>query len=89
MKILKFGAIWCMHCIYIKSVLDDLGQEYRELIVEEFDADDHADKHKEFSIKDIPTLVFMDKNGNEVLRLEGAKDKKELRKAIDDLLKQI
>ena len=87
MKILKFGAVWCMHCIYIKSVLDDLGQEYAELIVEEFDADDHADVHKKFEIKDIPTLIFLDKNGDQILRLEGAKDNKELKKAIDELMK--
>ena len=76
-----------MHCIYIKSVLDDLGQEYRELAVEEYDADDHADVHKKFEIKDIPTLIFLDKNGDQILRLEGAKDKKELKKAIDELMK--
>lgn len=87
MKILKFGAIWCMHCIYIKSVLDDIGEEYAELVVEEYDADDHADMHKQFEIKDIPTLIFVDKDGNQVLRLEGAKDKKELKKVIDGLMK--
>lgn len=76
-----------MHCIYIKSVLDEIGNEYAELVVEEYDADDHADAHKKFEIKDIPTLIFLDKDGDQILRLEGAKDKKELRKAIDELMK--
>ena len=82
MKILRFSAIWCMNCIFMKSVWDEIENEYRGLSLEEYDADDDSDIHKKYNIKDIPTVIFLDDTGKEISRLEGAKDKEEIISAM-------
>jgi thiol-disulfide isomerase/thioredoxin len=78
MRILRFSAIWCMNCIFMKSAWEEIEDEFSDLAYEEYDADDQADIHKRFNIKDVPTVIFIDDSGREIVRLEGAKDKEEL-----------
>lgn len=85
MKILRFSAVWCLNCIFMKSAWEELEKEFTGLSVEEFDADDDAEIHKQYDIKDVPTVVFLDKDGKEAVRLEGAKDKEEIIEVIKKL----
>ena len=67
-----------MNCIFMKSVWEEIIREFSDLSIDEFDADDDPDINKKYNIKDIPTVIFLDDAGQELLRLEGAKDKEEI-----------
>lgn len=81
MKILRFSAIWCMYCIYMRSFWEEMEKKYPGFTYEEYDADDHTEKHKEFSIKDVPTVIIF-KDDKEIERIEGARDKDEVEKIL-------
>lgn len=86
MKLLRFSAIWCMYCLYMRSKWEEIEKEIGGLEIEEYDADDHPDTHKKYDIKDIPTFIILDESGNEKLRVEGAKDKEAIIKIIKENL---
>lgn len=82
MKILKFGAIWCKECLIMKPIWEEIESKMPEIKIEYYDADENSDKIKEFEIDNIPAAVFLDKNNNEILRLEGAVNKEKLERII-------
>lgn len=84
MKILKFGAIWCMECLVMRPMWAEIESEIPELKTEYYDADEHPDLVKKYDAKNIPIFIFLDKNGEEFLRLQGYQKKEELVKIISD-----
>lgn len=86
MKILQFGAVWCVNCIYMKSVWDDIVSELEGLETEYYDADDNAEEFKKYGIDDIPIFVFLDSEDKEFMRLQGAQNKGDLVKIVKENL---
>ena len=78
MKILKIGAIWCKECLVMKPMWAEIEAQMPDLETEYYDADEHPEILKEYDIDNIPTFIFMDKDGKELLRLTGAQNKEEL-----------
>lgn len=79
MKVLKFGAEWCSGCIVMKPRWQEIEKEYPWLETEYYDFDKDKEMIEKYNINDIlPVFVFLDKNGEEFLRLDGEVDKKEL-----------
>ncbi|PIR13625.1 hypothetical protein COV49_01580 [Candidatus Falkowbacteria bacterium CG11_big_fil_rev_8_21_14_0_20_39_10] len=86
MKILKFGAVWCMECLVMRPTWEEIEKELPELKTEYYDADEHPEALKKYNIKDVPVFIFLDKDDNEILRLEGAQNKEELIKLVKENL---
>jgi thioredoxin 1 len=84
MKILKFGAIWCTECLVMRPMFQEIEKEMPELKTEYFDADENPDILKKYGIKNLPVFIFLDKDDNEILRLKGAQNKKDLIKIINE-----
>jgi thioredoxin-related protein len=61
----------------IEAEIDDLKTEY-------FDIDEKPEIKEKYGLKDIPIFIFLDKNGNEILRLEGLQNKEYLIKIIKE-----
>ena len=78
MKILKFGAVWCKDCLVMKPMWGEIEAEIPELKTQYFEADECPEKLEKYSVKDIPTFIFLDKDDNELLRLQGIQNKEEL-----------
>lgn len=65
-KILKLGAPWCGPC----KALD----EQLKLIsvpVEHYNVDENEEIAEKYNIRNIPVLIFLDENDNEVARKVG------------------
>lgn len=73
-KILKFSASWCGPCKSLAMTLIgmDLGAP-----VEEVDVDTQRDLAAQYSVRGVPTLVYI-KGGSEVGRLVGSQTEKQL-----------
>ncbi len=84
MKVLKFGAIWCSECIVMKSIWDEIEEEIFNFDTEYFDIDEHYEEFKKYEIEKIPVYIFMDDNGSELVRLEGAQNKDDLLDLLDE-----
>lgn len=66
----------------MRSMWEEIENEIPELITEYFDADMDAEKTAEHGVEKIPTFVFLDKSGKEILRLNGVQNK-------DDLIQKV
>jgi len=79
MKVLKFGAIWCPGCLIMKPRWKELEAENVWLQTEYYDFDNDKEVVNKYNITDtLPTFIFLDKEDNEILRLNGEIDKDEL-----------
>lgn len=79
MKVLKFGAVWCSGCIVMKPRWQEIEKENPWLKTEYYDFDKDKDAVAQWNIdQNLPTFIFLDKNGKEFLRLHGEIDKKTL-----------
>ncbi len=85
MKVLKFGAVWCPGCLVMKPRWQEIEQANPWLETEFYDFDQNKTEVEKYKIDNVlPTFVFLDKAGNEFLRLNGEVDKEELIKIIND-----
>lgn len=79
MKVLKFGAVWCPGCLIMKPRWKEIEEENPWLETEFYDYDQSPDMVERYTIDtELPVFVFLDKEGNEFLRLKGEIDKEKL-----------
>ena len=80
MKILKFGAVWCNGCLVMRPRMAEIEKENSWLKTEYYDFDQDKDAIKKYNVESgvLPVFVFLDKKDQEVLRLSGEIEKKEL-----------
>ena len=83
MKVLKIGAEWCLGCIVMKPIWQEIEKEHKWLKTEYFDFDKEREIVEKYDITDtLPTFIFLNNSGEEFLRLQGEPSKKELIKII-------
>ena len=79
MKVLKFGAVWCAGCLVMKPRWEEIERENPWLETEYYDYDhDKAEVGKYRVTDQLPTFVFLNKNGQEFLRLTGEVGKEKI-----------
>lgn len=72
----NFGARNCVPCRMMAPIRDELREEFADRVAVVFiDVHRHSEQIALFSITLIPTLIFYDKDGNEVQRHIGFMDK--------------
>lgn len=85
MKVVKFGAVWCSGCLVMKPRWAEIEAENLWLQNEMYDFDNDKEAVEKYNITDtLPTFVFLDKDGNEFLRLTGEVDKDKLVSIINE-----
>ena len=72
MKILKFSSDYCMPCKNLAKQLENIDLPIINYNVDTDEAEPFIDK---YNIRNVPVLVFIDDNGNELKRLVGAVSK--------------
>ena len=86
MKIIKINAMWCPGCLITKSIWQEIEKEYpsHEYINLDYDLDE--EKIAKYKIGDILTVVIIENDNQEIKRIIGEKNKKEILKELEDLL---
>jgi thioredoxin 1 len=83
---LDLGANKCIPCKMMAPILEELKKEYNGKAAIAFvDVWEHVDQAKKYGIRAIPTQIFFDKQGNEVLRHVGFMDKKSIVQVLERL----
>jgi len=84
MKVLKFGAVWCSSCLVMRPRWEKIEQANSWLQTEYYDVDEFPEMIKKYSLKTYPSFIWLDKDGNEIIRREGEIDKKEIIELINE-----
>ena len=70
------GAQKCIPCKMMAPIMEELEKEYKDRAAIVFiDVWENPDAGREFGIRSIPTQIFYDADGKEILRHEGFFDK--------------
>jgi len=67
-KILYFSSSWCNPCKQLAPTMEKSGLPYQKV-----DVDNDTELSAKYGIRNIPTLVKVDANGNEISRMTGNK----------------
>lgn len=85
MKILKIGAKWCSGCLVMGPRFKQIEKEIPNLITEYYEYDDNKEIIEKYKVgSNIPVFIFLDKNNDEILRLNGEVEKDKLVQIINE-----
>jgi thiol-disulfide isomerase/thioredoxin len=84
MKILKIGADWCQGCLIMKPRFAEIEKQNTWLETEFYDYDEDKEVMEKYNIsEELPCFIFLDKQGNEFLRLHGEIEKEKIIELIN------
>lgn len=85
MKVLKFGAVWCNGCLVMRPRWEEIEKENPWLVTEYYDFDEDKEMVERYKVEmgRLPVFVFLDKRGEEMLRLSGEVEKEKLVETIE------
>jgi len=74
-KILYFSSTWCGPCKMLGPIMESVGNEVN---YQKIDVDSNQELSMKYGIRNIPTLVLVDNNGNELNRSTGVMQKQQI-----------
>jgi len=83
--VVDFYAEWCMPCLMLAPIIDDLADEIKEVKFVKINIDENQELASKYSVSSIPCLVIF-KDGEEVDRLVGAHDGGIIEKRVREFL---
>ena len=83
--VVDFFADWCMPCLMLGPIIEDLAEKLEEVKFVKINVDDNQLISSQFKITSIPCLVFF-KDGKEIDRIFGTMPEDELEEKIISLL---
>ncbi len=91
-QVIKFSSKLCSDCQKLKVCFDELKPNYQDRIsIIEYDIENNDKNVNEaidkYNITLVPTVIFIDKNGNQKHKTEGFVKKEKLDSYFKDLLK--
>jgi thioredoxin 1 len=81
--LVDFNATWCPPCQALHPILEELASENQDIKIITVDIDDQDILAEQYEISSIPCLVVF-KNGEEIARSVGMKNKKQILKMLGD-----
>ena len=85
--LIDFFAEWCMPCVMMAPVIDELSHVFKGKIdFGKINVDDNQNLAQKFDVMSIPTLIVF-KEGKEVQRITGALQQEQLEEKLNGFVK--
>jgi len=86
-EIVKVWAEWCGPCKTLAPIFERVSKmdEFKDITFREVNAEDDDDFAEKYSVRNLPTILFLDENGDVIKRSVGSMRENEL----IDLIKTI
>ncbi len=89
-KLLKFSSPMCSDCKKVAKEMEGIKEDYIDTVIfEEINVSDGSKASNEaiktYSVNVVPTLVFVDKNGKIIEKVEGVLTNKEIRTSLNNI----
>ena len=85
--VIDFWAPWCGPCRSIAPIVEELAEAYADrVIIGKYNVDDGDELSFEYGIRNIPTMIFFDKEGKMVDKHVGTITRDALNAKIEALL---
>ena len=89
-QIIKFTSSMCLDCQTMNKLIKEVYPKYQDnVVLTEIPVQDGKaftdEQIKKYNVTLVPTLIFLDSNGNQVQRIEGAVSQEELVQCIERL----
>lgn len=75
--LVDFWAAWCGPCQMIAPVIEEIAQEFEDIVVGKVDVDSNSELAMKYSVLSIPT-IYVFKNGEVVARHIGLASREEI-----------
>lgn len=85
-KIIKINAMWCPGCLISKSIWSDIEKMYPNFEYVNLDYDLYEEEVLKYNVGDILPVVIILKDNEELKRIIGEKNKKEILEELSDVL---
>lgn len=79
--LVDFWAAWCGPCQMVAPVIEEIAQEFDDIVVGKVDVDSQGELAMKYSVLSIPT-IYVFKNGEVVARHIGLASREELVKLL-------
>ena len=89
-QIVKFTSVMCMDCQTMNKIIKEIYPKYKDCIeLTEINVQDNNPKNdewiKKYDVTLVPTIILINSSGNQVKRIEGAIEKEQMEKYLQDL----
>ena len=72
MKVIKFSAEWCGPCRTLKPLFEKASAKYSNYKFVESDVEEDVELAEKYHIRNVPTIIVVDANDNELSRKSGS-----------------
>jgi thioredoxin 1 len=83
--VVDFYAEWCMPCLMISPIIDELSEKIKEVKFVKMNFDENKNLAKKLNVLSIPCIIFF-KEGKEVDRIVGAQPQEVIEEKIKSYL---
>ena len=82
MKVLDFYADWCGPCQMLKPILEEVEKEHPDVEFVKVNIDEQQEMAEKYEVMSIPTLVFLNDDGEIIETFVGMKSKQDIEKVL-------
>lgn len=83
--VVDFFAEWCMPCLMIAPIVEELAKEMKDVKFVKINLDDNQELARKYNVKSIPCLLIF-KDGEAVDRVVGAQPRENIERKIEGWL---
>ena len=89
-QVIKFTSAMCLDCQKMNKIFQEIFPKYEDkILLREVHIQDSSsfndEQIKKYNVTLVPTIILLNSNGKQVKRIEGAIEREEMEKCLEDL----